>query len=189
MKRYLAVLLLACSGTSASADGLLSGYACGELPQTYRVDVEVADDSEQMLRIREAAIRAIARNNTEQSGAASLVLLIDMHAIRQGIRRKERDLGSVTDDSSDGIRARMNLWSNKSDSVIGGRKDVIIDGPLDEIRIDIAINDKSNGKCVWRGEAVHDTTDANQWIIAEKVVLRLINLIGRDIRDREFKAE
>ena len=142
-----------------------------------------------MLKIRESAIRTLARKNTGESGAASLVLLIDMHAIRQGIRRKDRDLGSVSDDSSDGIRARMNLWSNKSDSLIGGRKNVIIDGPLDEIRIYIAINDKSSGKCVWRGEAVHDSTGENQWTIAEKVTLRLIDLIGRDVRDREFEVE
>lgn len=189
MKRYLAVLVLLCAGTPASAGGLLSGYACGELPPNYQVDVEVSDDSEQMLEIRESAIRTLARKNTGESGAASLVLLIDLHAIRQGIRRKDRDLGSVSDDSSDGIRARMNLWSNKSDSVIGGRKNVIIDGPLDEIRIDIAINDKSTGKCVWRGEAVHDSTGENQWTIAEKVTLRLIDLIGRDVRDREFEVE
>lgn len=189
MRRYLAVLFLLCSGTPAAANGLLSGYACGELPPNYQVDVEVSDDSEQMLKIRESAIRTLARKNTGQSDAASLVLLIDMHTVRQGIRRKERDPGSVTDDSSDGIRTRMNLWSNKSDSVIGGRRDVIIDGPLDEIRIDIAINDKSNGKCVWRGEAVHDTTGENQWNIAEKVTLRLIDLIGTDIRDREFEAD
>ena len=189
MKRYLAVLVLLCAGTPASAGGLLSGYACGELPANYQVDVEVSDDSEQMLEIRESAIRTLARKNTGESGAASLVLLIDMHAIRQGIRRKDRDLGSVSDDSSDGIRARMNLWSNKSDSLIGGRKNVIIDGPLDEIRIYIAINDQSSGKCVWRGEAVHDSTGENQWTIAEKVTLRLIDLIGRDVRDREFEVE
>jgi len=189
MKRFLIILLLASVATPAAADGLLSGYACGPLPQTYRVDVEVSDDSEQMLRIRDAAIKALARKNTEQSASAELVLSIDVHAIREGVRRKKRDLGSVTDGSSERIKARMNLWSDKRDSVIGGRKNRIIDGPVDEVRIDIAINDKSNGKCVWRGEAVHNTGGEDQWIIAEKVTLRLIGLIGRDIRDREFAAE
>ena len=189
MKRFLAIFMLTTLASPAAADGLLSGYACGTLPPSYKVDVEVADDSDQMLRIRESAFRALARSQTETSGSAELVLLIDMHAIREGIRRKERDLGSVTDGSSERIKARMNLWSNKRDSIIGGRKDRIIDGPIDEVRIDIAINDKSNGKCVWRGEAVHSTAGNDQWAVAEKVTLRLIRLLGRDIRDREFAVE
>lgn len=189
MKRipiFMAIFLLT---TPAAADGLLSGYACGTLPQSYKVDVEVADDSDEMLRIRDAVVRALAKMQTEASESANLVLLIDMLAIREGLRRKKRDLGSVTDGSSERIKARMNLWSNKRDSVIGGRKDRVISGPIDEVRVDIAINDKSNGKCVWRGEAIHDTTGTDQWVVAEKLALRLTRLIGRDIRDREFVAE
>jgi len=189
MKRFLVILILTTFAAPAAADGLLSGYACGVLPPAFRVDVEIADDSEQMLRIRDSAIKALAKKQTRTSGSAELVLSIDMHAIREGVRRKKRDLGSVTDGSGERFKARTNLWSNKRDSIIGGRKDRIIDGPVDEVRIDIAINNKSNGKCVWRGEAVHKTTGKDQWIIAEKVVQRLINLIGQDIRDREFAAE
>lgn len=189
MKRFLTILMLIAFVAPAAADGLLSGYACGTLPPAHKMDVEVADDSDQMLRIRDAVIKALAKRQNGTAGSTELVLAIDMRAIREGIRRKERDLGSITDGSSERIKARMNLWSNERDSIVGGRKDRIIDGPIDEVRIDIAVNDKSNGKCIWRGEAVHDSTGVNQWIIAEKVTLRLISLIGRDIRDREFTTE
>ncbi|CAN0569368.1 unnamed protein product [Laminaria digitata] len=183
------ILVLASVAAPAAANGLMSGYVCGPLPAAYKLDVQVSDDSEQMLRIGDAAVSALAKKQPEAPGSAALVLLIDMHAVREGVRRKGRDLGSVTDDSSDRIKARMNLWSNERDSILGGRKDRILDGPIDEIRIDIAINDKSNGKCVWRGEAIHNTTGEDQWRIAEKLTLRLIGLIGKDIRDREFTAE
>lgn len=189
MKRIPIIVAMALLAAPAAADGVLSGYACGTLPQSYSVDVEVSDDSDQMLRIRDAVVRALAKKQTNASESANLVLLIDMLSIREGLRRKKRDLGSVTDGSSERIKARMNLWSNKRDSVIGGRKDRVISGPIDEVRVDIAINDKSNGKCVWRGEAVHDTTGTDQWAVAEKLALRLTRLIGRDIRDREFVAE
>ncbi|MFT5488759.1 MAG: hypothetical protein ACI9MU_003687, partial [Alphaproteobacteria bacterium] len=109
MKRFLTILILTALAAPAAADGLLSGYACGPLPPSYKLDVEISDDSTQMLRIRDAAISALAKKQTETSAppdSPELVLAIDMHAIRQGTRRKKRDLGSVTDGSSERIKAR-----------------------------------------------------------------------------------
>ena len=51
MKRILLIAALAAFTTPAAADGVLSGYACGQMPVTFKVDIEVGDDSEQMLKI------------------------------------------------------------------------------------------------------------------------------------------
>jgi len=83
----------------------------------------------------------------------------------------------------------MNLWSNKRDSLIGGRKAGVVEGTADDVRVEITINDKSDGKCVWRGESVHSSAGEDQWSVAEKSVLQLIDMIGRDIRDRAFEID
>ena len=189
MKRILAIMALTLFAMPATADGLLSGYACGQMPGSYTVDVEVVDDSPRMLQIRDTAINALERKRAEISGSAELVLVIDTRFLREGVTRKQRDLGSVTDGSSEQIRARMNLWSNREDSLIGGRRDGIVEGGLDEVHVDITINDRSSGKCVWRGEAIHGSAGEDQWAIAEKTVLKLLNVVGKDVRDRNFEID
>jgi hypothetical protein len=189
MKRFLSITIFTLIATPAMADGLLSGYACGQMPATYKINVEVADDSPQMLRIRDTAIQALKRKQAQLSGSAELVLAIDTHTLREGAKRKKRDLGSVTDGSSEHIRARMNLWSNRKDSIIGGRRDGLTKGALDEVCVEITINDKSSGKCVWRGEALYGSAGEDQWVIAEKTVLKLIDVLGRDIRDQKFEFD
>lgn len=189
MKRFLAITIFTLIATPVLADGLLSGYACGQMPATYKVNVEVVDDSPQMLKIRDAALGALERKHAQISGSAELVLTIDTRFLREGAKRKQRDLGSVTDGSSERIRARMNLWSNRKDSIIGGRRDGLVEGALDEVRVEITINDRSNGKCVWRGEALHGSAREDQWAIAEKTVRKLIDVLGQDVRDQKFELD
>lgn len=189
MRRLLAIAGLIAFTSPAAADGILSGYVCGTMPATYQINVEVGDDSAQMLKIREAAIGALKRKRARISGTAELVLAIDVLTVREGAVRKKRDLGSVTDGSSERIRARMNLWSNKRDSIIGGRRDGFVKGALDEVRVEITVNDKSTGKCIWRGEAHHDSAGEDQWIVAQKSTLQLLDALGQDIRDRKFEID
>lgn len=59
----------------------------------------------------------------------------------------------------------MNVWSNRKDSIIGGRKTDVIAGPIDEVWVTISINDKASGKCIWRGEAQHDSIGQDHWEI------------------------
>jgi hypothetical protein len=189
MKRILLIAALAAFSTPAAADGLLSGYACGQMPATFKVDIEVGDDSAPMLRIQKTVTRALKQRQAQVSGSATLVLAIDVLTRREGTIRKKPSLGSVSDGSSERIRARMNLWSNKSDSLIGGRKAGVVEGSADDVRVEMTVNDKSNGKCIWRGESVHGSAGEDQWSIAEKSALQLIDVIGRDIRDRAFEID
>jgi len=42
---------------------------------------------------------------------------------------------------------------------------------------------------VWRGESVHSSAGEDQWSVAEKSTLQLIDMIGRDIRNRAFEID
>jgi hypothetical protein len=187
MKRILLIAALAAFSTHAAADGVLSGYACGQMPATFKVDIEVGDDSEQMLKIQKLITRVLQQKQAKVSGSANLVLAIDVLTRREGTIRQKPNLGSVSDGSREQIRAWMNVWSNKSESLIGGRKAGVVEGTADDVRVEITINDKSNGKCIWRGDSVHSGAGEDQWIFAEKSALRLIDEIGRDFRDRPFE--
>ena len=188
MKRLICALAFAAFAHPATA-GTFSAYACGDYDPSRTLAVEVDDDSEQMEKIRSAVVDALRGRSVPVSPGGGWVLAIRTEAIREGVRRKERDLGSVNDGSSENVNVRMNVWSNRQDSLIGGRKTDVIAGPIDEVSVAITINDKSNGKCVWRGDARHDSTGRDQWDIAERSALVLIRNMGKAVRDREFNVD
>ena len=70
MKRIFLIAALAAFSTPAGAGGLLSGYACGQMPATFNVDIEVGDDSEAMLQIQKTVTRALKQKQAKVSGSA-----------------------------------------------------------------------------------------------------------------------
>jgi hypothetical protein len=187
MKRLIFGMMFAVLTHPAHA-GNLSAYACGEFAVGKPLDVQVDNDSAQMEKIRTTVINALRDRKTAVSDDAPWVLAIRTEAIREGVRRKGRDLGTVRDGSSENVNVRMNVWSNRKDSIIGGRKTDVIAGPVDEVWVTISINDKASGKCIWRGEARHDSIGQDQWEISEKVSLVLIGAMGEATRDRSFEV-
>jgi hypothetical protein len=109
IKRLIATIAFALLATPAAADGALSAYVCGQMPAAYRMEVQVSDDSDQMLRIQDAVVGVLMRKQAEDSGSAKLVLAIETETTREGAIRKKRDLGSVRDGSSENVNVRMNL--------------------------------------------------------------------------------
>ena len=188
MKRLIAGLSFAVLAHPALA-GSLSGYTCGEFEAGQAMAVEIDNDSEEMEKIRNSVIDALRARSTRVTDDAPWVLAIRTEAIREGTRRKQRDLGHVRDGSSENVNVRMNVWSNRQDSIIGGRKSGVVAGPIDEVRVTISINDKTSGKCIWRGEARHDSSGQNQWTVKEKVSVVLIDALGQSVRDRQFDVE
>jgi len=188
MKRLIFGMMFAVLAYPAHA-GNLSAYACGEFAAGKPLDVQVDNDPAQMEKIRTTVINALRDRKTAVSDDAPWVLAIRTEAIREGVRRKGRDLGTVRDGSSENVNVRMNVWSNRKDSIIGGRKTDVIAGPIDEVWVTISINDKASGKCIWRGEARHDSIGQDQWEISEKVSLVLIGAMGEATRDRSFEVD
>ena len=84
MKRIFLMAALVAFSTPAAAEGLLSGYACGQMPATFKVDIEVGDGSEQMLKIQKTITGALQQKQAQVSGSASLGLAIDVLTRREG---------------------------------------------------------------------------------------------------------
>jgi hypothetical protein len=76
----------------------------------------------------------------------------------------------------------MNLWSNRKDSVLGGRKDEILAQGLNELRVAIEIHDKSNGHCVWRGNARLDVGSRDEFSVARRIIPLLTKRLGKSIQ-------
>jgi hypothetical protein len=191
MKRlFFGLVFVTLCAPAFAADSRISTFACGEYSDGHAIDVQVADDTAPMLRIRDGVVAALKKRNSEVSEDASWALDIDATTIRRSAKHKGPTLGSVDDGlPEDDVNIRMNLWSTRDDSLIGGRKDEIVSARRDEVRVSITINDKTNGKCLWRGEAVYDTTGRDQWEIAVKVAEILIGTVGQAISNRPLEID
>ena len=62
------------------------------MPAAYRMEVQVSDDSDQMLRYQVAVVSVLKRKRAEDSGSAKLVLAIKTDTTREGAIRKNATL-------------------------------------------------------------------------------------------------
>ena len=179
-----AAFLLFC--TPASSQGVLNTFSCEDLPSPLQVRIDLLDDAVPMLKLRDRIVEALRRRGVAISADAPYVLSFEAEPVRHALRRKGRDLGSISDSTDEDVNFRMNLWSTQQDSIIGGRKDTIVSQAVDEMRLTISIHRVADGKCVWRGEGVHDTTDADQWRVANGIAPVLVDAIGMEAAKRTF---
>ncbi|MEX2453109.1 MAG: hypothetical protein WD470_00305 [Rhodospirillaceae bacterium] len=173
----------------AASQGTINIFPCEGIPEGARMRVEVLDDSTPMLRIRDTLLTALQDRGFRASDEAGVVLSIETELERRIETRKERDLGSVTASTDGDILARTNLWSRGQDSVIAGRKDIVLSEAREEIRLSLFINRVSDGRCLWRADAFHDTAGRDHWSVAEKTVPVLVDAIGTDARRIEFGVD
>jgi len=104
--------------------------------------------------------------------------------VREPEIRKGRDLGQFSrgNASDQRTRFRINLWSNRQDSVIGGRRDEVLASSVDELHVEITLDDRSDGQCIWQGEAVHRLDGRDELAAAERIIPLLIDRLGRTAR-------
>lgn len=193
----VAVLLLgahpgqAQQAESAATDGRLNAFACEALPSPLRVSVEVMDNTEQYLRLRDSFVARLRSAGVEIADGAPLILLLDVRKLVEFEQQPGGELFELRAGQEDEdigregeLFMRGNVWSNRSDSVLGGRKRDPGQLATDQIEVSASINRRSDGRCLWRGEVRHnldgdDTADA-----AERIVPILAGALGQTVRDR-----
>ena len=185
MNRLFAAPIVAFSlflpAAAMAEDGAINAFACEPMPQDRRFEVVLLDDADPMLKVRDALLEAMRDNGMTADPGAPLKLTLEVGLTREPPQRKPRDLGSIRDATGEDLEVRMNVWSNRQDSIVGGRRDDTLTEARDDVRVMISINAKSDGHCLWQGEATHDTDGRDHWALAEKIVPQLVRRIGRTV--------
>jgi hypothetical protein len=180
-----ALLAIATPSHAATAQpGSLTAFACGKLPFPLRVEIDAQDDSQQSRQLKNTLIKALTDGQTQIAANARLKVSLHVETLRESARYKGRDLGEFSRGNrhNERTRFRMNLWSNRKDSVLGGRKDAVLSRGIDELHVAIEIHDKSNGQCVWQGEARLDLDGQDEFAMARRIIPLLTRSIGKTIR-------
>ncbi len=180
----LAVALPAAGQAPSGATGSVTAFACTPLPSPLRIEVEASDGSPYGDRLKRVLVRSLAARNAIVMPGAPLRLSLYVGAVREPEIRKGRDLGRFSRGNASGLRTqfRINLWSNQRDSVIGGRRDQVLASAVDELHVEITLDDRSDGQCVWQGEAVHKLEGRDELAAAERIIPLLIERLGRSAR-------
>lgn len=181
---FAAPVLAAVPAAGQAADGRVgrvTAFACEALPSPLNVDVEVPDASPHAARLRRALVRSLGARQAIVSAGAPLRLSLYVGSVREAATRKGRDLGQFSrgNASDERTQFRINLWSNRRDSVIGGRRDEVLSAAVDELHVEITLDNRANGQCVWQGEAVLRLDGRDELAAAEQLIPLLIERLGR----------
>jgi hypothetical protein len=83
----------------------------------------------------------------------------------------------------------MNLWSNRKDSVVGGRREATLSHGRDELYVAIEIHDKSNGRCVWLGRALLNLGGRDELSTARRIIPLLAGTLGKTIQTEPLELD
>jgi hypothetical protein len=167
---------------SEEGDGSLTAIACGRLQAPYRFEVALDDDGPAFERLDGSLRSALAARRIEVVADAPLRLSLHVDTLRSVPRVRRPDMGRFRHHADRGTEIELNLWSNRHDSLLGGRREDALRAAVDELRVEIAISDKSNGRCVWYGEAVVDLDGRDPDRSAAVVIPLLVARLGEMVR-------
>ncbi len=178
---FLAAAIPAVGQALDPASGRLTAFVCESLPSPLRVEIESPEGSSRTDSLKRVLIRALAARHAVVAPGAPLRLSLYVGSVREAEVRKGRDLGEFSrgNASDERTRFRINLWSNKRDSVIGGRRHEILTAAVDELHVEITLDDQSDGRCIWQGEAVHRLDGRDEQSVAEQIIPKLIERLGQ----------
>lgn len=198
-RSILALALIAALPAHAeeSGDGRFVAFACGVLPTPLAVDIVLPDDTQDNVQLANALGRMLRDGGVGIDKAAPVKLALETEVVREAERRRPRDLGefrrSTSNDPSlvDQNRTdmRLNLWSSRQDSVLTGRQEEVLSEGVDELRLAIKMNDKSNGRCLWQGEIVYPLRGGDPWRTAALLLPSMTGAFGRTIRNEPVRVE
>ncbi|MPY71244.1 MAG: hypothetical protein GEU92_14280 [Alphaproteobacteria bacterium] len=185
----------------APAEGYFNAFACEKIDRPLRVAVELLDNTEDNMRLRDVFVERLSKSGARVEPGAALILSLDIETVREGRIRKPSDLvdvyvgmggpdpnadplnrqpdsGSTSIDDSE-ARVRMNIWSNRRDSVIGGPRRKAEGDVVDQLHVTININSRTDGTCLWRGDAIHNLDGGEPRTIGAALMRYLVAQIGK----------
>ncbi|MPY74791.1 MAG: hypothetical protein GEU87_11055 [Alphaproteobacteria bacterium] len=181
------LLLLACMGEAKAADAVLAALACEPLTKGAAFKLSPADDSPLYLAIDGRIRQAVGRAGHPIQDNAALELYYSAVESIVEVRGRGPNFGRLevrTVNREARAQLLANVWSNRKDSLIGGRKTK--DGVIvsNHLIMSLELNREDNGRCVWRGEGAVDLEGTT----AEQVAKGLADAIAANLGKTVDKA-
>ena len=174
----LAALIAMSAGgpTGAQTPPEVVAAAYRDLPAGLVVRLELLDDSELNLQVRDLIAEQLAAGGYTVADNAPFVLQIETQTASQAA--DDPSLGSfeATDDRAE---IRMNLWSTREDSLLQGRQGKV--GAEARYRISLGLYDSRDGRYYWRGAASTTLDQRDAADASSEMVPALVAQFGKTV--------
>ncbi|NQV84203.1 MAG: hypothetical protein HQ494_10330 [Rhodospirillales bacterium] len=191
---FLAVVLsLVASGASTlRAEGIISAVSFLPMPAGSAIFVRPMDNSNHNLSLQKAFEDALKNKGYSIKNDATLILTFetqdDTGAWAGGGENRYVELSNNSDQSgTNAPRVRFNLFNSARGGLLNpDRKESTHTVTPSSFRIDVTVDDKSNGKRMWEGWSSAGIGVGNSQETSHKMIPALVDGLGQTIRQETF---
>ncbi|MDA0996826.1 MAG: hypothetical protein O2944_01305 [Proteobacteria bacterium] len=196
LKRALAAMavVLASAHLAAAGDAVMSAVSYLPLPNDRMIAVEAYDNSEETVQLQKSIEAALKKSGYTVSQSSRLVLSFE-HRDAAGawtgggpnrlieLRNRPDHSGTKSPD------VRLNIYDSNRGGLINPKPDPgITQVTPSRYRIDISIDDRSDGKRFWQAWSETNIGASDDPAAQQAMVTPLITSIGTTIRDKRFSV-
>ncbi|OHC73215.1 MAG: hypothetical protein A3G18_09155 [Rhodospirillales bacterium RIFCSPLOWO2_12_FULL_58_28] len=197
MKRigWLSACLIVLASVSAFAenngDGLLNSVSYKPLPANMPIAVRAMDNSdENMVLVREFEGALRAGGYTVSPGADLILTFETRDELGAWSDHGKRTLLELSAkggyEGGEDAKARFNVYNSQKGGILNkGRGGTSITTPS-QYRIDVTIEDKTNGKSLWQAWAVADLGASDGAVLVKNMVPVLVKHLGQTVKQQSF---
>lgn len=174
---FFAVAGPAVGQAAGESAGHVTAFACESLPSPLMVDVQVSHESLRADRLRSILVRSLVAHQAVVAPGVPLQLNLYVDLVRKG---------ETNDPKS---KFYIKLWSDRRDSLIGGQREKHEVEWVNDLRVEITLDNLTDGRCVWQGEAVHGLDGRDEQTTAERLIPMLVDRLGRTARAEPIELD
>ena len=183
------------AATAAFADGQINAVSFQPLPQGSSLFVRPLDNSDHNLVLQKDFERVLRQKGYTVSKDAALILTFETRdtagSWSGGGPNRLVELSNNPDQT--GIEApqvRLNLFNSARGGLLNpDRRELTRTVTPSSFRIDVTIDDKSNGKRLWQGWSSADIGPGDNRKMTRNMIPILVNSLGQTVRQKSFPLQ
>ena len=187
----VAVFMALCVAVpSARAENItVNAVAYLDVPKDTPFVVETFNDSEQNMALKKQFEAELKTHGYEIAPKARLILSFDVTdesgTWTGGGPNRLIELQNADDHTgTDAPNVRLNIFDSNRGGLLNPKRDPgITQVAPSQLRIDVRIEDRENGRRVWQGWSMANISAANDAVLQRALVKPIIDNIGKTVRD------
>lgn len=185
------ILGLASASPSNAAETSLNAVSFEDIPQGVPITVEIFDNSDENLALKEAFENELRAQGYQLQNGANLIMTVETRDSSGrwtggGSNRVVRIGNSDNHTGTDAPDVRVSIFDNERGGILNPKRgSTLTQVAPNQYRIDASIEDRLNGKTLWQGWAVHDVMATDDIARHRTMVKPLVSNIGKTVRSDE----
>lgn len=175
-------------------EALVTAVAYRPLPEARSVEVCTLDDSEHNLALQKEFERVLLTNGYQVAVDGNLILTFETRDeigawVDEGRRTVLELRGQTGPDDTEHASVRFNIFDSRRGGIINeGEGGTAIMTPS-RYRLEVNVDDRSNGRRVWQGWSVADLGHGDTLELGRAMVRLIVENLGKTISRETFATE